>query len=70
VFSTAWTAPEPIYQQLATLGFNFDIKYADEDWGSNCGKLSYHKDTDSWDIYNENDLPDAYKFAQRLWDME
>jgi hypothetical protein len=69
VFSTAWTAPEPIYQKLAEiLHKDMDIKYADEDLGSNCGKLYYYKDTDSWDIYTEHDLPDSYKFASRLWD--
>lgn len=40
-FETAWNCPEPIYAEMAKLFPNlvFEVKYADEDMGSNCGNL-------------------------------
>ena len=41
VFSTAWASPKPIIYKLGILGYDIDVKYADEDYGVNCGKLKY-----------------------------
>ena len=41
IFSTAWAMPMPIYKELEKLGLNFEVKYADEDCGNNCGILKY-----------------------------
>lgn len=40
-FDTAWCIPEQIYHAMATRfpHLDIEIKYADEDWGSNCGHL-------------------------------
>ena len=42
-FQTAWNAPVPIFQRLAELNPNtwFQVKYYDEDTGSNCGIIEY-----------------------------
>ena len=68
VFSTAWSMPEPIYKRLAVLGYNMEIRYADEDLGHNCGILEY--DTEQgWAGYDEDSyqIKDPYKFAYNLW---
>lgn len=40
-FETAWNCPEPIYGEMAKRfpHLEFEIRYADEDMGSNCGIL-------------------------------
>lgn len=40
-FETAWNYPEPIYKEMASRfpHLVFEVKYADEDMGSNCGKI-------------------------------
>ena len=42
VFSTAWTAPMPIIYKLSVLGYDVEVKYADEDYGVNCRKINLH----------------------------
>ena len=71
VFNTAWSTPKPVIEQLRLLGYNFELKYADEDIGSNCGKMIYNPDkTGFTDIVRitEKDLKDPDRFARRLWD--
>lgn len=68
VFSTAWSAPFPIYEQLARFfTFRFTVRYADEDYGSNCGMIDYIPEEDRYDIYYEQDLTHPVDFARRLW---
>ena len=71
VFSTAWSAPFPIYEQLARFFcFKFEVRYADEDYGSNCGKLIYDPEKTGFeDIVHitERDLLNADQFARNLW---
>ena len=40
-FETAWSSPEPIYEELAKRfpDVTFSVDYADEDTGSNCGRF-------------------------------
>lgn len=42
-FDTAWSTPEPIFRKLAELFPNseFEVKFADEDIGNNCGIVTY-----------------------------
>lgn len=42
-FQTAWSTPEPIIKSLSTMipDATIQVKYADEDWGSNCGIYEY-----------------------------
>jgi hypothetical protein len=70
VFSTAWSTPEPVISKLKLLGFNFELKYADEDIGSNCGKMIYNPDKTGFkDIVHitASDIADPEQFARRLW---
>ena len=73
VFSTAWSAPYPIYEQLAKkYNFDFEVRYADEDWGSNCGIFTCEPDGTSGTrtLYHDNAkdyYKDATAFARRLW---
>lgn len=73
VFSTAWNAPYKVYEQLHKKypELNWEVRYADEDWGSNCGKLIYDPDKTGFkDVVHisEDDLSDPDNFARRLWD--
>ena len=40
-FDTAWSAPYPVYEQLAARypNFRWDVKYCDECGGGNCGHI-------------------------------
>lgn len=72
VFNTAWTMPDPIAKALATqLGYDMDLKWADEAYGSNCGRMTYcasEKDS-GWDRYEQFELGKSPEdFARRLWD--
>lgn len=62
-FNTAWNAPEPIYYKLAELfpDIKFDVEFADEDIGSNCGTVTY--DGDSVYVEYVND----FEFACGVW---
>lgn len=42
VFSTAWSFPTPIARQLTKLGYDLELRFADEDMGSNCGIFTYN----------------------------
>lgn len=45
VFNTAWSAPYPVYEQLAARypNFRWDAKYCDECGGGNCGHIVHFK---------------------------
>lgn len=68
VFSTAWSAPFPIYEALARkYNFEFEVKYADEDIGSNCGKVEYEPIPDSYSEQYEDSISNPVAFARRIW---
>ena len=70
IFNTAWSTPQPVIEQLKLLRYNFNLKYADEDLGSNCGQMIYNPNKTGFsDIVHicEKDMVDSYKFAKRLW---
>lgn len=68
VFNTAWSAPFTIYEKLCKLGYDMDIRYADEDIGSNCGRITYDASEHNFVHYPESELTDPVKFAKRIWD--
>lgn len=43
LFNTAWSTPKPIFAELSKRfpELQLEVEYADEDIGSNCGKLTY-----------------------------
>lgn len=63
IFSTAWSIPQPIYQKLGKMGYEMEIRYADEDLGSNCGKLFHTKDGGWWREEPKN----PRRYASELW---
>lgn len=71
VFNTAWTTPTRIIEQLAKKyqEYDFELKYADEDYGSNCGIVRHEAgDYDALSFWFESDASaDPEKFAMRLW---
>ena len=73
VFSTAWSTPFPIYEHLVKFFFfPFEVKYADEDLGSNCGYFNYEPDGETGDMtFYHTEAKDCCKdprdFARRLW---
>lgn len=66
VFSTAWASPMPIIYKLGILGYDINVKYADEDYGMNCGKLKYTSEQ-GWTHWNSLDMKDPERFARDLW---
>lgn len=69
IFNTAWSFPEPIANRLikiaSQLELNLDIKFADEDFGSNLGWTTYNGKTKI--LINEI-IDNPVEFAQNLWD--
>ena len=67
VFNTAWSMPKPIIQRLQVLGYPFEYRWADEDYGHNCGKITWSSEQ-GWDEAWESDAyVDPTRFAIRLW---
>lgn len=71
-FETAWSCPEPIFKEMAKRfpHLEFQIRYADEDRGSNCGsitlkngKLAYGEVAPSWSKQSEEERFKWLKFA-------
>ena len=54
--------PYPIYEKLRDLGLDFEVKYADEDLGHNCGKFMYINGETI-----EEDKEGNYYWARNLW---
>ncbi len=67
VFSTAWSVAQPVIEQLRLMGYDFELRYADEDWGHNCGWITYSR-TDGFTHYPENELAHPERFARYTWD--
>ena len=66
VFSTAWSMPYSIIERLQLLGYQFELRYADEAIGSNCGILTYSREQ-GFTHYDESELTRPEEFARRLW---
>ena len=66
-FETAWSAPYPIYEELAKKfpGVDIDVDYADEDLGSNCGQITCR---DGMCVCDEPE--DPFVFACDIWDYD
>ena len=62
-FETAWSMPFPIFCKLTEIFRDITVlvEYADEDFGSNCGRIEFSNGSDI-DSY----IPDDYKEAQEL----
>ena len=69
VFSTAWSFPIPVANKVIHLfkECNIEFRFADEDIGSNCGKITYDPVTEEATELFEKDLTDPDRFARDLW---
>ena len=65
-FNTAWNMPQGIYRKLSQMYPNIciEVRYADEDLGSNCGTATFQNG--KVDINQVND----FKFASDLWGVD
>ena len=67
-FETAWTFAEPVVTQLSQqTGHSIIAKYADEDFGCNCGVVMCEKDGS---IYSEDigeNTDEAWDLVEELW---
>ena len=68
-FQTAWSFAEPIARELAKLGYDLDLSYADEDYGNNCGRIQYCSHSKDWTRWSVDELkPNPVKWAKNLWE--
>ena len=69
VFNTAWSFVRPVAYELAKqLGYDLECKYADEDYGSNCGIFTYNAETKEFAETMAVELePNPRDWAKRLW---
>ena len=68
-FQTAWAFAGPVAMKLAELGYDLDLQWADEDWGSNCGRLQYNAETKEWTRWSIDELkPNPRVWAKKLWE--
>lgn len=65
IFSTAWSIPIPIYEKLEKLGLDFEVKYADEDYGYNCGILKYINGEKEYISMEGNN-----RWCKNLWEIK
>ena len=68
VFSTAWSVAEPIISKLRLLGYELEVRYADENLGSNCGKITWSSEQ-GWESYDESSymMKNPERYARDLW---
>ena len=66
-FPTAWSTPFPVMEKLAELfpAVSFEVMYADEDLGCNCGVYSA-QDGEIVENYEKTDS-EAFEFACKVW---
>lgn len=67
VFSTAWSIAYPVMEKLSVLGYEYELRYADEDYGSNCGILTWSSEQ-GFNHFDESKLKDPSRWAKDLWD--
>lgn len=71
-FNTAWSIPDKVYEKLFAWcdeqGYDVEIRYADEDIGSNCGIISFDASEHNLTIQNGVELTNPVRFAKYIWD--
>ena len=69
-FTTAWSCPVPIFEKISEKypDVKFEVAFADEDLGNNCGVLVYENGRgEEISCFDEES---AEKFAEDLWNEE
>lgn len=72
-FNTAWSAPYGVFEKIAEdyPDISFDVLYADEDVGSNCGRITFDASADRELVYWEpDDRKSAVAFALEVLGYE
>ena len=66
-FDTAWETPKPIFKKLSRLfpDISFEVSYADEDIGNNCGMMEWNESGFRETYYN-----DSVSFACEVWNLD
>ena len=67
VFNTAWSIARPVMERLHLLGYPFELRYADEDYGSNCGRMLWSSEQ-GFQLLGESSFKDPTQWARNLWD--
>lgn len=72
VFNTAWSTPLPVILELSKKHplQQFELEYADEDIGYNCGSLIIENGEVIEDNSPEEGTEEATEFASQLWSIE
>lgn len=72
VFNTAWSTPLPVILELSKKHRlqQFELEYADEDIGYNCGSLIIENGEVIEDNSPEEGTEEATEFASQLWSIE
>ncbi len=67
-FETAWSSPKKIFKALSVKFPNlfFNVFYADEDTGSNCGKEKFYNGEIIESFYPKSQSKEAYELAFKL----
>jgi len=65
-FNTAWSCPEQIYAEIAKIypNLTFDVEFADEDIGNNCGTIMINDGEVTVDYMSDRE------FANDVWGYE
>lgn len=71
-FNTAWATPIEFFQSLSKKypDLSFEVQFADEDLGNNCGVVTYKNGEYTEDYIPEEGSDEAEKFANELWGWE
>lgn len=69
-FQTAWSAPKPIYETLSVQypKLQFEIQFADEDLGSNCGTFKAENGILSFEAPGNEE--ESFDFACEVWGLD
>ena len=67
-FNTAWCNPQPIFEKLSEMfpNVNFEVKFADEDFGYNVGKFKLFEGIIIDSFYPEGGSEEAYELALEI----
>jgi hypothetical protein len=67
-FDTAWSTPFQIFKKLSEIfpQVTINVKFADEDFGYNCGNYVYEEGVDVFEELPQGGTYEAYKFANEI----
>ena len=68
IFFTAWSAPIPVIEKLSEMFPEVEIEHlwADEDFGCNCGAVTWKNGEDTFSNIPEDNTKEAYELAAEV----